>query len=158
MTDRLPEPNHNPFMDEELSEEQLEKKYPFLTVAPKEDWPGILKRAEREGVPVEQLKLRESDGIATAGLNADDDDFDLPGLLARARRERKQLSKMQMRGGDDVRRIYESMYFLLEQAGFPVREYFDEETGPVTKRSLELKDGIIKVIAETKLNFGGGEK
>ncbi len=157
MTEKLPEPN----LEGEgiiQNDVDLVKKYPRLSGLPQGDWNGIIKRAEREGVSVEDLKLREGGGDDPAGLRADDPDKDLPGILERARRERRQLGEMKLRGGDEVRRIYESMYFLLAQAGFPVREYFDEETGPVTKRSLDLKDGMIKVIAEKKLDFGGGGK
>ncbi len=157
MTDRLPEPNLEGGVIEH-KDDDLVKKYPRLSHLPRGDWKGIIRRAEREGVSVADLKLREDGGSAPAGLRADDPERDLPGILERARREQKQLAEMKMRSGDDVRRIYESMYFLLAQAGFPVREYFDEENGPVTKRSIELRDGLVKIIAETKLDFSGGDK
>lgn len=157
MTDKLPEPNLSD-AENSISDELLLNKYPRLAQIDRKDWEGIIRRAEREGVAVEDLKLREDNAGTTGGLEPDDPDRDLPGLLARARREQKQLAEMRMRSGDDVRRIYESMYYLLAQAGFPVREYFDEETGPVTKRSMELRDGMIKIIAEKKLDFSGGDK
>lgn len=135
MTDKLSVPN--PDTENENTdgdEKELDKIYPCLANVPREDWEGVLLRAKREGVPVDQLKLRKLS--PPSGFAIPPVDRDLPGILDRTVREGKPIQRLQLRGRDNIRDIYESTYFLLAKAGFPVREYFEEGDDPVSKRFL----------------------
>ena len=116
---------------------------PHLASLSEKEKKGLRERAEREGVPVGQLKLRESLRPGMPVLTAKQKvRKDLRGILARMKRARKSLQELPLRATDDPWVLADAMAEICIRAGLPFKSAGGgRTTGRLTEKDLEILDG-----------------
>jgi len=111
-----------------------------------EDLAGVIKRAERDGIPLDQIKLREKDLAPEFDLDTDDQmKKDAMGIVARSKAEGKPVKQLKLRKSDDPMTVATMMAELIKTMGFAVKSTANRpKTGKLSGADVD------RMIAEEK--------
>jgi hypothetical protein len=117
------------------------------------DLEGVIKRAEREGISLDKIKLRASDLTPEEELDAEEQDVtDALGIVKRTERENKPVNRLELREGDEPLRIASAMARLIKNQPFYAKS---SSTRPFTSKFTD--EDVRRAIEEDRENKRRGK-
>lgn len=117
------------------------------------DLDGVIKRAEREGISLDKIKLRASDLTPDAEVDPEEQAVkDALGIAQRSKSEGKTLDELDLRETDDPRTVQATMVDVIKSLGFAVKSSANRpKTGKLSGADVD------RMIAEEKAKENKGK-